>query len=77
MSSWKMQQGRILRCYEFVRCFFGVFQCSGTSWFREYTSQISMSNISFHVEKVTIKTLWGTLMKSMNLDLLTPSFELP
>jgi hypothetical protein len=28
--------------------FFGVSPCSGTSWFKEYTSQISMSNISFH-----------------------------
>jgi hypothetical protein len=49
-----MQQGHIFGCHEFPRCFFGASPCSGTSWFREYTSQISMSNVGFHVEKVTI-----------------------
>ncbi len=49
-----MQQSQILGCHEFLPCFFGASPCLGTSWFREYTSQISMSNVSFHVEKVTI-----------------------
>jgi hypothetical protein len=46
-----MQQGRIFRCHEFLRCFFGASACSGTPWFTEYTSQISMSNTSFHVRR--------------------------
>jgi hypothetical protein len=43
------QQSYIFRYHEFVRCFSGVCPCSGTSWFREYTSQISMSNTGFHL----------------------------
>jgi hypothetical protein len=38
----------LFRCHEFLRCLFGVSPCSGTPRFTEYTSQISMSNISFH-----------------------------
>jgi hypothetical protein len=54
LGKGKMQQSHIFRYHEFLPCFFGVSPCPGTSWFREYTSQISMSNVGFHVEKVAI-----------------------
>src|SRR4030042_2498014 len=47
--------GSHFRCRKFLRCFFGVCRCWGTSWFTEYTSQISMSNISFHVSEESLE----------------------
>ena len=41
----------IFRWHEFVRCFLASSLFSGTSWFKEYTSQISMSNKSSHVSE--------------------------
>ena len=49
----KMHEGHNFRCREFLRCFFDVSPCSGTSWFKEYISQISMSNISFPVSEAS------------------------
>src|SRR4030042_6241053 len=58
-----MQQGYIFRCHEFLQCFFGVSPCSGTSWFPEYSSKISKSNI---------RGLWGQVFHLSKSILASP-----
>ena len=70
-----MQQGHIFRCSEFIRCFFGVSPCSGTSWFKEYTSQISMSNTSFLVSEESLGS-FGVESLSLTLPIFHESFLL-
>jgi hypothetical protein len=56
-GTWKYNRVTSSDVMEFSDVFAVSPSCSGTYWFTEYTSQISLSNIGFHVSEALKKVL--------------------